>query len=221
MIFQNCLLHARRARSWRSRFGLSLMVLIAASGVSRAQSPIGVARVEEDWQLVVSEPDTNDNSPQITCVISPSVLSNGYAALDMNFYSQPDYSPGGIQLHVWSPSTPMLVTNSSVTGMLQNQNETVTWTTRMSLSNNQLTFSVVNGQSTSWGQFGVKGKLNLSVGANLTDLSAYDPSVSLKNSGVPYASNRVTSLTLKAVRWYSASGVLLQQNTTPQAVTLD
>jgi hypothetical protein len=42
--------------------------------------------------------------------------------------------------------------------------------------------------------------------------------VSLDNSGVPYASNRVTSLTLKAVRWYSASGVLLQQNTTPQAV---
>jgi hypothetical protein len=199
---------------------LSLVVLIAASGISLAQT-VGVARVEEDWELVVSTPATNDNSPQITCVISPSVLSNGYAALDMNFYSQPDYSPGGIQLHVWSPSTPMLVSNSSVTGMLQNQNETITWTTRMSLTNNQLTFSVVNGQSTSWGQFGVKGKLNLTVGASLTDLSAYDPNVSLKNSGVPYASNRVTSLTLKAVRWYSSSGVLLQQNTTPQAVTLD
>lgn len=210
----------RKARLWRLAFGLAALAWLASGDVLQAQV-VGAARVEEDWELVVSVPASSDNSPQVTCVISPSVLTNGYAALDMNFYSQPDYSPGGIQLHVWSPSTPMLVSNSSVTGMLQNQNETITWTTRMSLNNNLLTFSVVNGQSQSWGEFGVKGKLNLSVGAAIADLSTYDPNVSLSNSGVPYASNRVTSLTLKAVRWYSSSGVLLKQITTPQAVSLD
>ena len=215
-IFLAC---ARGARLWRLAFGLAALAWFSIGDVSHAQLS-GVARVEEDWELVVSVPDSNDNSPQITCVISPSVLTNGYAALDVNFYSQPDYSPGGIQLHVWSPSTPMLVSNSTVTGMLQNQNETITWTTRMSLNNNVLTFSVVNGKSATWGGFGGEGKLNLSVGAVLSDLSTYDPNVSLKNSGVPYASNRVTSLKLKAVRWYSASGALLQQNTTPQAITL-
>ena len=210
----------RKARLWRLAFGLSALAWLASGDVLHAQLS-GVARVEEDWQLVVSVPESSDNSPQITCVISPSVLTNGYAALDMNFYSQPDYSPGGIQLHVWSPTTPMLISNSAVRGMLQNQNETITWTTRMSLSNNTLTFSVVNGQSESWGKFGLNGHLSLSVGAAISDLSTYDPNVSLSNSGVPYASNRVTSLTLKAVRWYSASGVLLQQNTAPQAVSLN
>jgi hypothetical protein len=50
------------------------------------------------------------------------------------------------------------------------------------------------------------------------NLNNYDPNVSLTNSGVCFASNLVTSLTLNAVRWYAADGTLIAQSTTPQTV---
>jgi hypothetical protein len=175
--------------------------------------------VEEDWELVVSAPDVDDNSPQITCVIAPQDLGGGYLALDVNCHTQPDYSPGGVQVHVWSPNSAMLVANSDATTMLQTANETISWTTRMSLTPGEcLTFKILKGASATWGDFTDDGKLSLSVATTLQDLSGYSPAVSIQNSGVPYASNRVTSLTLKAIRWYSAAGVLLQQNASPQAV---
>jgi hypothetical protein len=204
---------------WRFAVCLAAVAWIAGWQTLPAQStPTGVARVEEDWELVVNDPDTNDNSPQVTCVIAPLTVDSGYLAVDVNFHSQPEYSAGGVQMHIWSPNTPMLVANSGLTAALGTQNETITWTTRMSVAHNDLTFEVVNGNSTTWGAFGNDGELQLSVGALLTSLDGYSPTVSLDNSGVPYASNRVTSLTLKAVRWYSASGTLLQQDTTPQLV---
>ncbi|HXT58215.1 MAG TPA: hypothetical protein VN699_06245 [Pirellulales bacterium] len=198
---------------------LAAVAWIAGWQTVPAQNPLsGVARVEEDWELVVNDPDINDDSPQVTCVIAPLDLSSGYLAVDVNFHSQPDYSPGGVQMHVWSPNQAMLVANLGATNPLQTENETITWTTSMSLADATLTFAIVNGSSTTWGSFGNDSKLQLSVAAPLTDLAGYSSEVSLDNSGVPYASNRVTSLTLKAVRWYSASGALLQQNTTPQPV---
>lgn len=209
----------RKAGFWRLAVCLAAVAWIAGWQMVPAQSPpTGVARVEEDWELVVNDPDVNDNSPQVTCVIAPLTVDSGYLAVDVNFHSQPDYSPGGVQMHVWSPNTPMSVADSGLTAALGTQNETITWTTKMSVANNTLTFQVVNGNSTTWGAFGNDGELSLSVSALLASLDGYDSNVSLDNSGVPYASNRVTSLTLKAVRWYSASGVLLQQNTTPQLV---
>lgn len=210
---------SRRARFWRLAFGFGALVWLAGLNVSSAQTtPLGTTRVEEDWVLVVGAPAANDNSPQVTCVIAPSTLDNGYAALDVNFHSQPDYSAGGVQLHVWSPTTPMLIANSEPTGMLQTSSETISWTTRMSVASNQLTFQIVNGSSTTWGDFTDNGSLQLTVGALLSSLEGYSPSVSIANSGIPYASNRVTSLTLKAIRYYSSSGQLLGQYSTPQVV---
>lgn len=210
---------SRRARFWRLALGLAAMFWLTGLNVSDAQTtPAGTTRVEEDWVLVVGAPVATDNSPQVTCVIAPSTLSNGYAALDVNFHSQPDYSAGGVQLHVWSPNTPMLIANSTPTGVLQTSSETISWTTRMSVSANQLTFQIVNGSSTTWGDFSANGTLELTVGALLSSLDGYSPSVSIANSGIPYASNRVTSLTLKAIRYYSSLGQLLGQYSTPQVV---
>jgi hypothetical protein len=204
---------------WRFAVCLAAVAWIAGWQTLPAQNPpTGVARVEEDWELIVNDPDINDNSPQITCVIAPLTVDSGYLAVDVNFHSQPEYSAGGVQIHIWSPNQPMLVADSGLTAALGTTNETITWTTKMSVAHNNLTFEVVNGNSTTWGAFGNDGELQLSVGALLASLDGYSPNVSLDNSGVPYASNRVTSLTLKAVRWYSASGTLLQQNTTPQLV---
>lgn len=193
-----------------------LAVVLGAARAS-AQTPTGVARVEEDWQLVIDQPDINNDGPQVTCVISPQTVDAVYAAFDINFHSQPDYQSGGLQMHVWDPNDPIKTYNFSATGVMQQANETVTWTQTMSLYNNVLVFQVINGESETWGSFG-GGSEWIAVNTSLTDLDGYDSNESLDNSGVSYAGNRVQSLTLVAVRWYDSHGNLLQQNTTPQTV---
>jgi hypothetical protein len=193
-----------------------LAILLGAAN-SAAQTPTGVARVEEDWQLVIDQPDINNDGPQVTCVISPQTVDAVYAAFDINFHSQPDYTPGGLQMHVWDPIDPIQTCEFPVSGVMQQVNETVSWTQTMTLFNNVLLFQVVNGASQTWGSFGGSGSW-LAVQTSLTDLDAYDSSESLDNSGVSYAGNRVQSLTLVAVRWYDSQGHLIQQNTTPQTV---
>ena len=87
----------------------------------------------------------------------------------------------------------------------------------MSLHDGNLTFKVINGQSQTWGRFGGRGQ-SVTVGSQFSDLSGYDPNVSIANSGVSFASNLVSSLTFVAVRWYDSSGTLIKQTTTPQPV---
>jgi hypothetical protein len=194
-----------------------LMCLAAAMVGAQPAAATDIVRVEEDWELVVSQPDANLNGPQVTCVISPLTVDDAYCAFDINYHTQPDYSPGGLQVHVWDPKSPIVTGNLPVSGVMQQSGETVTWTQTMSLSQGSLSFAVSNGQSATWGSFDNSDK-PVSVCTSAQNLNGYDPNQSLANSGVSFASNLVTSLTLKAVRWYSADGTLLGQITTPQTV---
>jgi hypothetical protein len=209
-----------RAHRARLRFATLLLICPFALGMgSASRADDTVARIEEDWQLVVNSPDIDNNGPQVTCVITPGILANGYCALDLNYATQPDYSPGGVQMHVWNPSTPIVTKNMAVQGQLQQQNETVTWTQSMTLTEDQLTFQVINGQSNTWGQFGGGDDATLTVHTGNASLSGYSPDQSVKNSGVCYASNLVTSLTLTTVRYYNAAGQLIQTDATSRSVT--
>lgn len=193
--------------------------VIAWVGAVNAQAPSpDVYRVEEDWSLVLLMPDANLNGPQVTCVISPLTTNDAYCAFDVNYHTQPDYSAGGLQMHIWDPDDPMVYCNFPDNGMLQTAGETVTWTQNMWLSAGVLSFQVTNGQSHTWGHFGGTGDVLLSVNTSLANLNGYDSNVSLANSGVSFATNLVSSLTLEAVRWYDINGNLIQQNTTPQVV---
>jgi hypothetical protein len=57
-----------------------------------------------------------------------------------------------------------------------------------------------------------------SVDTSLTTLAGYSSSVSIDNSGVGYAGNRVSSLKLRAVRRYLPGYQLLDEVTTPVVV---
>jgi hypothetical protein len=199
-----------RARCWAA--GVAVIIFLAGPALA-----VDVARVEEDWELFVNQPDAALNGPQVTCVISPQTMTDAYCAFDINYHTQPDYLAGGLQMHVWNPNTPIITCDFPASGIMQQANETVTWTQTMALANGVLSFSVVNGQSATWGSFGGAGE-QLSVNVTAENLNGYNPEVSLENSGVSFASNLVTTLTLKAVRWYAADGTLIMQDTTPQLV---
>jgi len=196
-----------------------LVAIVAAGGLSADNSPSDVFYVEEDWQVVVGDPENNDNGPQITCTISPADMGTAYCAFDINYHTQPEYQAGGLQLHTWDPTDPIEYANSPHTGLMETSGEVLTWTTRMSWNNGSLNFRVVNGQSQTWGQFSHSGThLSLDLPTGLQNLNSYSPNVSLDNSGVSFASNLVVSQTLMAVRWYDANHNLIQEVTTPQVV---
>jgi hypothetical protein len=216
-----------RQRIW------SLLAILGLAGLATLVTPPGlwadgssgvdVYRVEEDWQLVVNEPDPTDNGPQVTCTISPADMDTAYCAFDLNYHTQPDYVAGGMQIHTWDPLDPVEYSNAADSGVMATPGETVTWTQAMTWKNSTINFQVSNGQSQTWGTFGghsdsEEGQLFLSLPTSLSNLNSYSPDVSLNNSGVSFASNLVGSLTLVAVRWYDANGNLIKEITTPQNV---
>lgn len=184
---------------------------------AQAQTSSAVTRVEEDWELVISEPAPDSDAPQVTCVISPySGATSVHCTLEINHRTLPTYASGGLQLQAWYYET-FLTRNSAEQGVLSTDGEVITWTTKMELDNGRLDFEV-NGNSTTWGQFGVGGDLRLSLSTNLSSLAGYSPETSVDQSGIGYAANRVGSLVLKEVRYYNAANELLSTDTTDRAV---
>jgi hypothetical protein len=173
-----------------------------------------IVRIEEDWELVLGEPDAANVAPQVTTSISPSDDLNGYyAAFELNHQSQPDFSAGGLQLQLWSGETPLGKYKRPGSELLSTSGEVVTWTQSMSLGDDGLTFEILNGQSTTWGSFGGQGYMKAQVDGGPDDLNDYRPQVSVANSGVGFASNRVASLTLKRVRAFTADGQMVEDGT--------
>ena len=94
---------------------------------------------------------------------------------------------------------------------LDHSNEVIHWTQRLSLNDGHLTFRVLDGESETWGTFG-GDDLSLSLSTSLTALNGYRPSVSLSESQVGYAENRVVSLTLTKLVWVTEDGEVHEQN---------
>jgi hypothetical protein len=69
----------------------------------------------------------------------------------------------------------------------------------------------VDGQSATWPTFG-GDDLSVSVQSSMVGLNSYRPSVSLGESQVGYAENRVASLTLMKLVWVTEDGQVHEQN---------
>jgi hypothetical protein len=170
---------------------------------------VRIVRVEEDWELVVTTPETANNSPQVTCAMSPtSSLDGAYFTVELNHQSQPGYATGGMHVHAWDGAYLHGSVHMQPGVGLNEADETLTWTQRLSLESGTLTCDVVDGSSTTWGVFGT-GELQMQVPSSLTDLNGYSYNTTLAGSGVGFGSNRVASLTLKRVRLYTAEELVV------------
>jgi hypothetical protein len=187
----------------------ALGVAFLATQVS-ADNPQNITRVEEDWQITVGTPDPDLNAPQVTMVMSPYSGAIGHhAVFEVNSQTQPDYSPGGLQLQRWFGQENFAdVVSPGNTAVMQTPNEVVTFTMSMEVQGSTLTFGISNGDSQTWGSFGNGQSMALSVGFDGSNLNSYDPSVSLSNSYVGFGSNRVAQVVRTAVRYYSNSTLI-------------
>jgi hypothetical protein len=198
----------------RPRLLATLAALAVMSVGQWAQAQVGIVKVEEDWELVVSEPDVSVCAPQVTTVMSPvGHLDGVYNAFDFNHESQPGFVAGGMQLQVWNGETPVALRRSREGENLGTNNETITWTQAMKVENGTLSFWLKNGSSSSWGNFGGWNDTSVSVATSLTSLHTYSPLVSVEGSGVGYAGNRVTSLRLLRVRYTTSTGDVVEDST--------
>jgi hypothetical protein len=184
-------------------------ILVAAS--ARADSP-RVISIEEHWELRLAEPDPDRSAPQTTMVMSPTADVTGtHFLFTLNHNTVPDYAPGGMQVQLWDGEE-FVESHSAHDGTaLDRSEEVVTWSQKISLQDGQLSFQVRDGNSETWGQFG-GSELSVSVATSLTSLNTYRPSVSLSESQVGYAQNRVASLTLTKLVWVTDDGQVHEQN---------
>lgn len=203
-----------RAPAARRRSGLFLGFVVSAicsvaSTCAFATEPTSIVRIEEDWRLDIITPETASNSPQITCAMSPAGSDEGeYMTFELNHQSQPGYSSGGLHLHAWN-SEYLLGSSHSAGVCLATPNETISWTQSMSLVDGWLVYEISQGTSQTWGEFGPT-ELRVALRTNLTNLNSYDPDSSLRDSGVGFGANRVSSLTLRTVRLFTADGDVIE-----------
>jgi hypothetical protein len=206
----------------------SFLALATAIGMAPYGGTPLPDQVEEDWQAVVATPDVLGVGPQMTMVMSPnSDPTAAFVTFYLNYRDYLEWQPGGLQLKSYgaasdpSSAPPLLDTDTQGTEVCSTSGEAITWTQRMSLSNGSLSVKVVNGTSTTWGNFGQgEGSLGVSSSSTLSDLSLYQPTYSVTKSGASWQSDRVTSMTLVQVRYYSG-GQLISTDSTPRTVNLN
>ena len=199
------------ARWWMHCF-VAFVGFCVAAAAAGAQD---LVTVEEDWELVIATPDQNSCGPQVACAMSPfSDISGTYFTVEINHRSAPFWTPGGITLHQWYGESRVQSMDRQDRSVMNTPDEVVTWTQVLDTHGNVLSFEVKNGHSSTWGDFGYSGHLKLQSwywwGGNL---NSYTPDVSVSQSGVAYASNRVRSLKLLEIRGTLEDGTTASDNT--------
>ena len=134
-------------------------------------------------------------------------LAGDYFAFTLNHWIYPDFQPGGYQVQRWDGADCVARTNGYKTSQLHHDEEVITWVQRLSIVDGVVKFQVLSGDSETWGGFGGEG-LAVHVATNLTRLNGYRPGISIDQSGIGFAGNRVSSLTLQKIRWKTADGAV-------------
>src|SRR5882724_4936163 len=113
---------------WATRL-VPLAVALAFLGMASGAWAQNIAHVEEDWELVLGQPDQNVCGPQIVMTMSPNNdIKDVYFTHEINHRSAPYWTPGGLSIHQWSGEWRMQSYDRVDRTVMITNNETVTWT---------------------------------------------------------------------------------------------
>ena len=172
-----------------------------------------VVSIEEHWELKVADPETERSAPQTTMVMSPTGDLEGLHFLfTLNHSNAVSYEAGGMHVQLWDESDLLSETVGEPQGVLSHHGEKLTWVQRIDLEDGELIFRIVEGNSETWGDFGGGDDLRIKAPTSLANLNAYRPAVSINESQVGYAENRVQSLVLMKLIWRTDDGQVFQHN---------
>jgi hypothetical protein len=190
----------------------AVSALLCSGAAAIAQN---VVRIEEDWELVLGNPDQLVCGPQVVTTMSPfGDLDSTYFTLEINHRSVPYWTPGGLSVHQWYGENRIESWDRADRSVMSTNSEVVTWTQQLYIENgNRLVFQIRDGVSSTWGPFGYSGLFKVGANWNQSGINEYSPAVSIAASGVPYCGNRVQSLKIKEVRVTLDDGRVLTDTT--------
>jgi hypothetical protein len=195
-----------------------LLFIVAASPTIALAQSTAIDRVEEDWELVIGEPDPNVEAPQVINILSPNGTTYGnYFLLELNHGTQPEYILGGRQLQHWFGESFRSQVTASAPGVLCIADEPIRYTLALSVNDGVMKCEVRNGQSVSWGEFGGTSSDRLTTSTGLNSLNWYRTETSLSGAKIGFGSFRVSRFRLVEVRKYS-DNQLVSRDTTSHVV---
>ena len=181
--------------------GLLLGIGLIFSPASSLNAQVDVTRIEEHWELEITEADSQTNAPQLLMHFSPFGADvDAHFELDLNHASMPNYSAGGFQVRAMQGERLVSEARQMQDVRLNSTSETLTWVQIAQKMPEGWAFAIGFGNSQSWGGFGGPNTIVTLAGVNQP--LQYSPLDSLKNSGVVFAKNRVDRLTLRKIRYY-------------------
>jgi hypothetical protein len=185
--------------------GLVFATLLVSPSICQADES-EIFRIEEDWEMVVNDPDPTNYCPQVTFFTSPTNSDSTYFQLQMNYAADDEFSGGGF--HVAAVHNESIVDEArSVTRLaLQTDGDHIRWTSVMAVFDNAFFFAVRDGHSDEWGTFGGPNYLVEMPAGSVDDLAHYTPQESLDTVDIGFGANRVSSLKLLRVRVYYKNG---------------
>lgn len=174
-----------------------------------------VMKVEEDWEVVIGEPNSDEIAPQLYVVTTPTGNLDGqYSVFEINNVTLPDFYGGGLQFQTWWDDQATGEAHHNNFSALSSAGETIKFTVSMRISSGGISYRVKNGVSQTWGTFGASPSLRIWQPSELSNLAGYDPDKSARLSRVGFGRGRVTSFTLKTIRYYDGSNNLQNTDTT-------
>ncbi|MGQ0633924.1 MAG: hypothetical protein ACT4QC_04900 [Planctomycetaceae bacterium] len=172
-----------------------------------AEEALPVNKIEEDWEVVIGEPNADETAPQLYVVTTPTGdLSGQYAVFEINNVTLPDFYGGGLQFQTWWDDQATGEAHHDDFSSLATAGETIKFTISMRVwGDGTISYRVKNGQSQTWGTFGADYSLWIRRQSDLTNLSGYSPETSARFSRVGFGRGRVSKFQIKQVRYYNAN----------------
>lgn len=193
-----------RTSFWPFTCALAACLLASSTSSSLAED---VVYIEEHWELTVGGPTIDRCAPQVSLVMSPNGdMDSHYFVFLLNHSTSPGFVAGGLQMQHWNGDLLVSTRNSNRNDILSYDNETIRWVQKLSIHEGRVVYDVDDGESDTWGSFGNGDGLFMPTNYNLQRLNDYQPAVSIGESGITFAGNRVSSLVLTKLVWRTSSG---------------
>jgi hypothetical protein len=182
----------------------ALAVAVPTQGL--APNTILVSRIEQDWEIVVNNPDALRGAPQVVLHVRPWPGSSYLCLFLLNYQDHPSFASGGTQLQIWRNDT-LRAAAAYGTGILESPpDETIKFTLYLEQTNGLLKFGFKALTSKTWGD---KDTLGVSTARSMNDLSSYATSDTVANSVILLAPERVLSAKVLEVRQYDGAGTVV------------
>lgn len=174
-----------------------------------------ILRVEEDWEVLVATPDPNSDIPQIVTVFGPTnAYFDTHTLFELNHGTLPGFGEGGMQLQVWYGDWLVGYLRQQAPVELAIPNEKIRYTTVTAINGDFLDMAIINGTSSTFGQFGQDNSLRARLYTSRTHLNPYKPNNSITHSRVTFGANRVSYFKRTAIRVFIANNELYVESNT-------